>query len=237
MKKLYLILSISIVLNACSSLELDAVPSSQQETQRILELGLSHEENLLEASKLSSAHMVSVVTLKLTNARDERIQAVKDLTESKDFANMVTVSQSNTQFISPEISVTSNNELLDIDSDSTKYFLEGFKDLNSGIIKHKLHLSFSHNSKDRRDYYAVSFCDRWNNCELSDLEINVMSAIGSNCNNSSCDFTEVINIELSDGLLRNTLSKGFSMRVISKKKTNKVLISTPYLMGYLSVAQ
>ena len=100
MNKLFLILSISIGLTGCSSIELDAVPSSKQVTQRILNLGLSHEENLVEASKLSSAHMVSVVTLQLTNARDEKIQADKDLKESEDFATMVTILQNNSQFIS-----------------------------------------------------------------------------------------------------------------------------------------
>ena len=240
MKKLFLILSISFGLIGCSSIELDAVPSSKQVTQRILNLGLSHEENLVEASKLSSAHMVSVVTLQLTNARDEKIQADKDLKESEDFATMVTILQNNSQFISSEISESSNNVILDIDKDLTNYFIEGFKDQNNGIVTHKLNISITYNSKNRRDYYVISFCDKWNNCEQSEPEEYVTSANAvnaANCNNNTCDFTEIMEIELSDGFLRDAIGKGFSMRVISNKKTNKINISKPYLMGYLRVAQ
>jgi hypothetical protein len=237
MKKLFLILSIAIGLNGCSSIELDAVPSSKQVTQRILNLGLSHEENLVEASKLSSAHMVSVVTLQLTNARDEKIQADKDLKESEDFATMVTILQNNTQFISSEISESSNNVILDTDKDLINYFIEGFKDQNNGIVTHKLNISITYNSKNRRDYYVISFCDKWNNCEQSELEVYVTSANAANCNNNACDFTEIMEIELSDEFLKDAIDKGFSMRVISNKKTNKITLSKPYLMGYLRVAQ
>ena len=224
MKKLFLILSISIGLIGCSSVELDAVPSSKQVTQRILNLGLSHEENLVEASKLSSAHMVSVVTLQLTNARDEKIQADKDLKESEDFATMVTILQNNSQFISSEISESSNNVILETDKDLTNYFIEGSKDQNNGIVTHKLNISITYNSKNRRDYYAISFCDKWNNCEQSEPEEYVTSANAANCNNNTCDFTEIMEIEFSDGFLRDAIGKGFSMRVISNKKTNKITI-------------
>ena len=42
-------------------------------------MNLTHEENLIEASKLDTPHLVSVVTLQLTNARDEEIQSNIDL--------------------------------------------------------------------------------------------------------------------------------------------------------------
>ena len=83
MKKPLLLLLISFGLFGCSSLpvgdaltsmELDDALSSEDEAQRILSLGLTHEENLIEASKLGTPHLVSVVSLKLTNARDEKIQ-------------------------------------------------------------------------------------------------------------------------------------------------------------------
>ena len=100
MKKLLPILFFSISLFGCSSLELEAISSSEEETQRILALGLSHEENLLEASKLSSSHMVSVVTLQLNNAREEKIQNEIDFVESEKFAEMVSISEGSPWIIS-----------------------------------------------------------------------------------------------------------------------------------------
>jgi hypothetical protein len=42
---------------------------------------------------------------------------------------------------------------------------------------------------------------------------------------------------LSDDFLRNSADSGFTMRINSKRKTNKVKISKAYLMGYLKIAQ
>ena len=83
MKKFILLLSVLIGLSSCSSLELQALTSSEEETQRILALGLSYEENLIEASKLSDPHMVTVVSLQLANANDDKIQSEIDLIESE----------------------------------------------------------------------------------------------------------------------------------------------------------
>ena len=74
MKNVLIAFSIIFILSSCSSLELEAVSSSEEETQRILAMGLSHEENLIEASKLDTPHIISVVSLQLTNARDKKIQ-------------------------------------------------------------------------------------------------------------------------------------------------------------------
>ena len=49
MKKIFSIFLISAALIGCSSLELGDALSSEQYTQKILALGLSHEENLDEA--------------------------------------------------------------------------------------------------------------------------------------------------------------------------------------------
>ena len=91
MKFLLFFFSFVFILSGCSSLELEAVPSSEQETQRILALGLSHEENLIEASKLDTPHMVAVVTLQLRNAREEKIQAEIDLVDSNKYADKVII--------------------------------------------------------------------------------------------------------------------------------------------------
>ena len=48
MKNRLLILLFSLAVFGCSSLELEAVSTSTEETQRILSMGLSHEENLKE---------------------------------------------------------------------------------------------------------------------------------------------------------------------------------------------
>ena len=84
MKNLLLSFALIFTLLGCSSIDLSAVPSSEQETQRILALGLSHEENLIEARKLDTPHKVAVVTLQLKNARDEKIQANIDEVESNN---------------------------------------------------------------------------------------------------------------------------------------------------------
>ena len=81
MKTLLIISFLSIGLIGCSSIELEAVSTSQEETNRILSMGLTHEENLAEAKKLNTAHMISVVSLQLINARDEKIQAEVDFIE------------------------------------------------------------------------------------------------------------------------------------------------------------
>jgi hypothetical protein len=236
MKKLYLFLSLSIFLFGCSSIELEAVPSSNDETQRILAMGLSHEESLAEAKKLDSQHMVNVVTLQLTNAHDEKIQAKIDLAESMKFASMVTISDDGLIFSSAELS-ESVSGVLETDANIIKYTIQGIKDLNSGLIDHKIQLSLSHNSKNKRSYLSYSICDEWNNCEDRNNEIEVGSVIASNCTNSSCNFNESIQINMSDNLLRSFSSKGLFMLLKSKRKAHKINISYVYLRGYLEVAK
>ena len=131
MKKNLIIFLISLGLVGCSSLELGDALSSEQYTQQILDLGLTHEENLVEAGKLKTPHLVSVVTLQLTNARDEKIQYENDEIESKVYADQVIVSINGLQFIAPEKNETIRTGVLETDSDSISYFLKGTKDSNS----------------------------------------------------------------------------------------------------------
>ena len=93
-----------------------------------------------------------------------------------------------------------------------------------------------YNSKQSRNYHSFSFCDQWNNCAESS-EIKVVSVSGSNCKNNNCDYKEVFQVQLTDEFLKNTINDGFSMRLISDSKTNKIEIPKAYLMGYLKVAQ
>ena len=139
MKKFVLLLSVLIGLSACSSLDLEAVNSSEQETQRILALGLSHEENLAEASKLNDPHLVTVVSLQLTNAHDDKIQSEVDLIESARIASNVVVLANGSNYVGPKIS-KSNTSILNINPDLINYHIEGSKNLSSALVSHKLKL-------------------------------------------------------------------------------------------------
>ena len=242
MKKLLLL--ISLVLIGCSSLELGDALSSEQYTQRILDLGLSHDENLKEASKLKTPHLVSVVSLQLTNARDEKIQNESDFAESVKLAKLVKISNNNLSFIGSEISESIKTGVLAEDFDKHSYFLEGYKDSSNSIIQHKLHVSIFHNSKNKRDYFSANACDQWGRCEdakedgtNNKLKLKALTSNASNCTSYRCDYAEVIEIELSDVFLKNSLKKGLTIRLFSKKKNHKILISKAYLLGYLSIAQ
>jgi plasmid stability protein len=236
MKKFLLLFSLLFFLAGCSSLEIDPATSSEDEAQKILALGLSHEENLRMASKLGTPHLVKIVTLKLNNARDEKIQAAIDVEKSLEFAEQVKVSKDSNEFISKEISESLQTGILSTDIDSLKYYFHGNRDLENDMITHKLHLNLVYNSSKSRGYHSLISCDKWNNCEQQ-IKIKTSPARGSNCKNNSCDYQEVFEVDLTDEFLRNTIVDGFSMRLISDKRTNKIEIPKAYLMGYLKVAQ
>jgi hypothetical protein len=241
MNKFFLIFLISFGIVGCSSLELGDAMSSQQYTQKILDLGLSHEDNLAEARKLKTPHLISVVSLQLTNARDEKIQNEIDLIESEKFADKVTVSGS--RYIGSEISESIKTGVLETDFDLLNYFLEGVKDSKSGNIQHKLHMTVSHNSKSKREYLSAHICNQWGSCDATKedgsnnkLELIPISTNASNCNSFKCDYSESIELSLSDDFLRDSADKGISLSLISKKKSHKIKVSKPYLMGYLAKA-
>ena len=236
MKNFILLLSVVIGLSACSSLELEAVNTSEQETQRILALGLSHEENLAEASKLNDSHMVTVVSLQLTNAHDEKIQAEIDIIESKEIANNVIVSSDGLNFIGPEVS-KSEASILNTNPDLINYHIKGSKNLTTGILNHQLQFSLVHNSNKKRNYISANLCDRWGRCDGESLEIHNISAIASNCTSSNCEFNEIVELDLSDSFLRDYVKKGFTFRFNANKSSSKVKVSKAYLAGYLNVAQ
>jgi hypothetical protein len=237
MKKILLILLISFGLIGCSSLELEAVSSSSEETQKILALGLSHEENLVEVSKLKSTHMASVVTGQLIKARDEKIQAEIDFIESEKYAEMVKVTENGLSFIGPETSESIKTGVLETDKDLQNYYLEGIKDLNSEVIEHILHVRISYNSKNKRNYISANLCDEWGRCDNNKQQINVISVSLSNCTTSSCDFSEFLELNLGDQFLKDSINNGFTMSFNGKKKTSKIKVSSAYLKGYLKVAK
>ena len=163
MKKLLIISFLSIGLIGCSSIELEAVSTSQEETNRILAMGLTHEENLAEANKLNTAHMISVVSLQLTNARDEKIQAEVDFIESEKYAALVQVSENKSSFIGPELIKTIKNGVLETDIDTQTLYLRGTKN-DSGIMEHILSVKIEHLSSNQRTYSSALLClpdHRW----------------------------------------------------------------------------
>ena len=234
MQKLVLVLLISLSIFGCSSIELESVSSSEEETLRILAMGLSHEENLIEAKKLNDNHMISVVTLQLNNARDENLQDNIDQVESEKFADLMKVSQDGLKYTGFEVS-ESLGTLLSNELDNQKYYLIGHKDLKNGITSHKLNLSLEYVSSNSRNYHSANLCDKWSRCDSEMMDIKVLSVSASECTSNSCKYNEVVEIELSDEFIRNSLSSGFTMRFYSKNKSNKVSISKAYLMGYLRV--
>ena len=236
MKKLSLLISFSILIFGCSSLTLEDATSSMDETQRILAMGLSLEGSLAEAKKLDSSHQVSVVSLQIKNAISEKIQDDKDLQESKKFESMTLLSADGSEYTSTNISELIKDGFLASDIDELNYYLKGKKDLESGLISHTLNISITYISKKSRNYSSVDFCDRWNNCEIESQKINPSSSGAFNCSSSNCNFTEEMEIKLSDEFLKETLESGFLMRIISDKKTSKVDLAKPYIMGYLAKA-
>jgi Tfp pilus assembly protein PilV len=237
MKKILQILLLSIGLTGCASLVLEPVSSSQEETQRILALDLTHAENLIEASKLNDNHTISVVTGQLNKARDEKIQAEVDLVESIKFSEMVVVSDNYSNFTGSKISESIKKGVLMTDVDFQEYYLSGVKGANSGLLKHQLHLTIKYNSNDKRIYSTANVCDKWNRCDLDQRNVTLISSLASNCTSSSCDYTEVMELDLAGYFLTDKMENGLTMLFNSKKETNKITISSAYIKGYLKVAK
>jgi hypothetical protein len=243
MKK-FSILLIFFGLVGCASIELGDSMSSEQYAQKILDLGLTHEENLIEASKLKTPHLVSVVSLLLTNARDERIQYAIDLQEAEKFAQLVQVLNDGNRFIGSEVSESIKTGVLAVDSDIYSYFLDGVKEQNSDNIEHILKIIITHNSKNKREYIGANACDQWGRCEdikqdgsSNKLELTTLVSNASSCSSYTCNYSEAVVIKLSEDILKDSLKKDLKIRLISKKKSHKIHISNAYVMGYMKIAQ
>jgi len=239
MKKILQILLISIGLTGCSSLVLEPVSSSQDETQRILDLGLTHAENLIEASKLKDNHTISVVTGQLMKAEDDKNQAIIDAVNISKYSESVTVlnGDSEVKFQGLQISESKRVGMLD-EYDYQDYFLKGLKNKNTGLIQHQLNLKLKYTWSKRKNYSSASFCDKWQGCENADkLDIILISSSASNCTPDVCDYSEIMELNLSDDYLRSKMVDGFSVSFNSKKSTNEITIASDYLKGYLKVAK
>jgi len=238
MKKILQILLISTILTGCSSLVLEPVSSSQDETQRILSLGLTHAENLIEASKLNSSHTISVVTGQLMKAEDDKNMAILDAVSISKYAESVKVLNGNSEvkFEGLQMSESKRVGMLD-EYEYQDYFLKGVKDKSTGLIQHQLFVELKYTWKRLKKYSSASFCDKWQGCENEpQVDITLISSGASSCSPSECDYTEVMELNLTDDFLRSSMDDGFSVSFNSKKSTNEITIASDYLKGYIKIA-
>jgi len=241
MKKLLQILLLSLGLIGCSIIdnsELTAFTSPfETQLNRILALDLSHAESLKEANKLTDPDLAAAVVKELEARKLQAENAVIEAENVAKLAEKINISDSNSKFTGPEISVAQKTGLL-LDSDYLNYFLRGIRG-NDGLIQHQLHFSIKYDSEERRNYYSASQCNIWQGCsdDSIEMDITLISSNASGCSGSVCSYTETMELKLSDEFLRSNMDSGFSVRFNSKKETNKVTISSVYTKGYLKVAK
>ena len=243
MKKILLILMLSFGLIGCSSinlpsLDLSTTSPSDIETDKILALGLSHDQNLVEARKIVDPSIASAVVKELNNRILEAENKQIEIESVVKYAEMVQVSDDNLKFTGPKISDTKSRNLVG-KAENFDYFLLGFKDNNSGLINHKLNFSIVYTSDERRNYFSASYCDKWNRCDNENqMDVNLISLKASACSSFDCDYNEIVEFDLSDSFLKENIEKGFSIGFNSKGTiSNRVSIPSSYIKGYLKVAK
>ena len=236
MKKLILLLLLSLGLIGCASINsLDSIEFSaspaEAETKKILALGLTHTENLSEARKLTDPTLVSEVVQELKTRNDNALIEAEKVAK---YAEKVKVSDSNSKFVGSTISNSKMRGVL-TNYDFQDYFLQG--SINNGLIQHQLHLSIKYTSDNWRNYYSASFSKE------NQVDITLISSSAVGCSGSSCDYTEVMELNLSDDFLRSNMEKGFSIGFNATNKfnsiavTNNITIPSDYIQGYLKVAK
>ena len=247
MKKILLVLLLSFGLIGCSSinvpsiklssLALSTTSPSDIQTDKILALGLSHDQNLVEARKIADPNIASAVVKELNNRILEAENKRLEMENILKYSEMVKVSDDNLKFTGSKISDTKSRNFVG-KAENLDYFLLGFKDNNSGLTQHKLNFSITYTSDERRNYSSASYCDRWEGCdEESLLDIALISLKATGCSSFECDYNEIMELDLSDDFLRENMEKGFSINFNSKSSiSNKITISSSYIKGYLKVA-
>jgi len=240
MKKILLVLLLSIGLIGCSSvnlsaLELSAISPSDVQTEKILSLGLSHDQNLVEAGKIADPNIASAVIKELNNRILEDENNRIELENVVKYAEMVKVSDNNLKFVGPKISETKMRNMIG-KAENLDYFLLGSKD-NNGLIQHKLNLSITYTSDERRSYASASYCDKWGSCDNENqMDVTLISFKASRCSSFDCDYNEIVELDLSDSFLKENMEKGFSIDFNSKASiSNKITIPSSYLKGYLKI--
>jgi len=240
MKNLLQMLLLSIGLVGCSSIDYAELtsPVSPSKTQidRIIALNLSHMESLKEANKLMDPALVSSVVKALEARKLKADNAAIEAGNVAIYAEMVKVSDDNLKFLGSKISEIKTRNMIG-KPENLDYFLLGFKDKNDGSVQHKLNFSITYTSEEKRNYSSASICDKWQGCEdESQLDINLISSNAFNCTTSACKYTEIMELNLSDELLRSNMNDDFSVSFNSKRANTKITYTSIYLKGYLSVA-
>ena len=245
MKKILLVLLLSFGLIGCSainvpsiklpSLELSTKSPSDIQTEKILTLGLSHDQNIVEARKIADPNMASSVIKELNSRLLEAEKNRVELENVAKYAEMVKVSNNNLKFVGSKISDTKTRNMVGR-AENLDYFLLGFKD-NNGSIQHKLNFSITYTSDERRNYSSASYCGRWDGCDYENqMDITVISLKASGCSSFDCDYNELVEFDLSDSFLKENMEKGFSIGFNSKASiSNKITVPSSYLKGYLKV--
>ena len=246
MKKILLVLLLSIGLIGCSSvnlpsvnlsaLELSAISPSDVQTEKILALGLSHDQNLVEARKIADPNIASAVIKELNNRILEDENNRIELENISKYAEMVKVSDDNLKFIGSKITDTKTRNIIG-KAENLDFFLLGLKD-NNGSIQHKLNFSITYTSDERRNYASANYCDKWDRCDNeTQMDVTLISLKASSCSSFDCDYNEIVELDLSDSFLKENIEKGLSIDFNSKASvSNKITIPSSYLKGYLKVA-
>jgi len=240
MKKLIQICLLSIGLIGCSSIDYSELtsPVSPSDTQlnRILALGLTHAENLILARKITDSSVASTVVNELENRKSKTDNENIDAEKASKIAEMVKVSDDNSKFLGPIISEIKKRNMVG-KPENLDYFLISLKDQNNSSIQHTLNFSITHTSEERRNYTSASFCDKWQGCSNDNLvDITVTSVTASGCSSFECDYTEKMELNLTDDFLRSYIKDGLNVSFNSKIANNKLKLTKFYLEGYLSVA-
>ena len=240
MKKIIQICLLSIGLIGCSSIDYSELTSpvspSVNQLNRILALGLTHAENLILARKITDSSVASIVINELENRKSKTDNENIDAEKASKIAEMVKVSNGNSNFFGPKISEIKKRNIVG-KPENIDYFLISLKNQNNGSIQHKLNFSVTHTSEQKRNYSSASFCDKWQGCGNENLvDISVISSVASGCSSYECDYTEKMELNLTDDFLRSYMKDGLSISFNSKKTNNKLTLTKFYLKGYLSVA-
>tara|TARA_B110000003_G_C16489533_1_gene472890 strand:+ start:70 stop:795 length:726 start_codon:yes stop_codon:yes gene_type:complete len=240
MKKLILILLLSSGLIGCSAIDYSELssPVSPSDTQieRIISLGLSHSDSLLEANKLMDPDLVAIVVKELENRKVKADEAQIEEGIVAEYAEKIIILENNSKFIGPEINERRKVGLM-LESDYEDYYLKGQKDLGNGSISHQLYLSLKYNADKLRNYNSANFCDKWQDCSSGKKIVvaNIQSGADS-CSGSNCEYREIFELEFTDEVLKSYMNDGLSFVITSKRNSNKITIPANYIKGYLRVS-
>ena len=240
MKKIILILFLSIGLIGCSAIDYSELSMPKNpidtEVERIFALNLSHDDSIIEAQKNYNPDLVASV-VKILNKKKEKADA--DLLESgmiAEYAEKIQISNNNLKFVASKISDTQIRSMMG-NPDTFDYFLIGIKDNNDSSPNHMVNFSITYKSAEKRSYSSASFCDKWNTCDDENpVNINLISSKASGCSSTNCDYNEVVELDLTDEFLRKNMEKDLSIKFNSlASKSNKISFSSAYIKGYLKI--